>query len=313
LIPIYVAPGDVIPSGGNARFYNFLFPAFTAHYKYGKILPNVGFTYRVTEPISLFGSYAKGFSAPRTDNLYNAPVVTVQPEETNAFDLGARYTTGLIQAQIAGWKIDYKNRIVTSFNPDLGIAIDRNVGKVNSWGFDGSIAIRPIRPLAVIALASYIHAQLKENVEINRSTAAALPAGLFFCDGTPPTGTATDITCAPTAGKMVAETPKWQFGGRVQYDIGPLSVGLQGKHVGRRFATDVNDVLVKGYNIVDFDARFDLDPYFHTKGTYLQANVQNLFDEFYFGNLSTQIRAADNPNFAVGFPRTFSMTLNVGL
>ena len=47
-----------------------------------------------------------------------------------AFDLGLRYTTGRIQAQLAGWKIDYSNRIVTSFNQDLGISIDRNVGKV---------------------------------------------------------------------------------------------------------------------------------------------------------------------------------------
>jgi iron complex outermembrane receptor protein len=111
---------------------------------------------------------------------------------------------------------------------------------------------------------------------------------------------------------MVTETPKWQFGGRVQYDIGPLSVGLQGKHVGRRFATDVNDVVVKGYNIVDFDARFALDRYFNLKNTYLQVNVQNVFDKFYFGNISTQISLSGGPNFAVGSPRTFSTTLNVG-
>jgi iron complex outermembrane receptor protein len=46
--------------------------------------------------------------------------------------------------------------------------------------------------------------------------------------------------------------------------------------------------------------------------TYLQLNLQNLFDKKYFGNISTQINAAGNPNFAVGSPRTFSATLNVG-
>jgi len=310
-IPIYVAPGDVIPTTGNARFYNFVFPAFTAKYKYGKLLPNVGFTYKVTGPVSIFGSYAKGFSAPRTDNLYNAPVVNVKPEETNAFDLGARYTTGRVQAQIAGWKIDYSNRIVSSFNQELGISIDRNVGKVNTYGFDASIAFRPVRPLALLALASYIHTELQDNIPIGVSTAAALPGGLIFCGATP-TGTTTAATCAPTRGKFVAETPKWQFGGRAEYDVGPFSVGIQGKHVGSRFATDVNDVKVKGYNVFDLDARFALDSIFHTKATYLQLNLQNVFDEFYFGNLSTQIRASDNPNFAVGSPRTFSATLNVG-
>jgi iron complex outermembrane receptor protein len=70
---------------------------------------------------------------------------------------------------------------------------------------------------------------------------------------------------------------------------------------------------VKGYTIVDLDARANLDSILHTKGTYLQLNLQNLFDRFYFGNLSTQINAGGNPNYAVGSPRTFSATLNVGL
>ncbi len=308
-IPIFIFQGDPLPT--NAAFRP-LYAPFTAHYKYGKLLPNVGFTYQIAGAVSVFGSFAKGFSAPRTDNLYRAPVVTVKPEETNAYDLGVRYTTGRVQAQLTGWRIDYKNRIVTSFNPDLGISIDRNVGKVNSWGVDASVAVRPVRPLMLILLGSYIHAELKENVELGTSTVAALPAGLIFCDGSAPVGPALEATCAPTAGKMVAETPKWQLGGRVQYDLGPFSFGLQGKHVGNRFATDVNDVKVKAYNIFDLDVRFSTDV-LGLKNSYLQVNLQNVFDEFYFGNISTQIRANDNPNFAVGSPRTLSATLNIGL
>ncbi|NUT00798.1 MAG: TonB-dependent receptor [Sphingomonas sp.] len=309
-IPIFVNQGDdigLLPTSANP-----LYAPFKAKYKYGKILPNVGFTYNVTSPISVFGSYAKGFSAPRTDNLYRAPIVDVKPEETNAFDLGLRYTTRRVQAQIAGWKIDYKNRIVTSFNPDLGISIDRNVGKVNSYGFDGSVAFRATPKLTFLVLGSYIKAELKDNVELGRSTAAGLPAGLIFCDGTPPTGTTTETNCAPTKGRMVTETPKWQFGGRAQYEIGPFQFGAQAKHVGSRFATDVNDVKVKGYDVVDLDARINAD-FIGLKKSYLQLNLQNLFDTFYLGNISTQIRANDNPNFAVGSPRTFSATLNIGL
>ncbi|MFL6720528.1 MAG: TonB-dependent receptor [Sphingomonas sp.] len=309
-IPIFVNLGDPIPTTGNARNYNFVYAPFTAHYKYGKVLPNVGFTYNLTNAISAFGSFAEGFSAPRTDNLYNAPIVSVQPEQTKAFDLGVRYSTSRIQAQLAGWKIDYTNRIVTSFNTDLGISIDRNVGQVKTWGFDGNIGFKPMPGLTVLAVASYIHAVLQDNIEIGSSTAAALPAGLLFCT-TVPTGSATATTCAPTAGKMVAETPKWQYGGRAQYEIGAVSVGIQGKHVGSRFATDVNDVRVKGYNVVDLDARVSLDHIVALKNATLQVNVQNLFNTFYFGNLSTQIRAVDNPNFAVGSPRTISGTVDV--
>ena len=111
---------------------------------------------------------------------------------------------------------------------------------------------------------------------------------------------------------MVAETPKWQYGGRAQWEAGPFSFGVQGKHVGARFATDVNDVRVKGYNVVDVDARVDLEHFTGLKSTFLQVNLQNVFDHFYFGNISTQIRASDNPNFAVGSPRTLSATLDIG-
>jgi iron complex outermembrane receptor protein len=176
---------------------------------------------------------------------------------------------------------------------------------------DANIGVKPVRNLSLIAFASRTHAELQDNIEIGSSTAAALPTGLFFCSGVTPAGTTTAFTCAPTAGKMVAETPKWQYGGRVQYEIGPVSVGVQGKHVGSRFATDVNDVKVKGYNVIDLDARLGLEKLTGLKSTFLQVNLQNVFNKFYFGNLSTQIRASDNPNFSVGSPRTLSATLDV--
>jgi iron complex outermembrane receptor protein len=309
----YVVPANFAPAPGASVPSNAVYAPFTAHYKYGKALPNVGFTYNFTNPLSLFASYAQGFSAPRTDNLYRTPHVDVRPETTNAYDLGLRYTSSLVQAQLAGWKIDYKNRIVTSFNQDLGISEDRNVGKVNSYGADASIGFRPIKPLTLLAIGSYLHAELKDNVALGAITYPNVtpPAGLVLCAGAPTAANPVAATCAPTAGKMVAETPKWQFGGRAEYAAGPVSFGIQGKHVGPRFATDVNDVRVKGYNVVDADARLSMQS-FGLKQTYLQLNLQNVFNKFYFGIINTQINAGGNPSFGVGVPRTFSATLNIG-
>jgi iron complex outermembrane receptor protein len=310
-----IGPDDAVPATGPTPYY----APYETTYKFGKLLPNVGFTYKVSGPISIFGSYAQGFSAPRTDNLYRAPRVDVDPEETNAFDLGARYTNGKVQAQATAWKIDYSNRIVSSFNQELGISLDRNVGEVKSWGVDGSIAFRPIPEVALLGLASYIDAELKENVEFgsvafNPTTpVTAPPVGLIFCEGAAPTATNPSVTtCVPTAGKMVSETPKWQFGGRASVELGPVEFGVQGKRVGSRFATDANDVKVKGYTLVDLDARISAEP-IGLRNTFLQLNVNNVFDTFYFGNISTQINAAGNPNFAVGSPRTFMATLNFGI
>jgi len=283
-------------------------------YKSGQALPIIVFTYMCAGPVSRFGSYAKGFSAPRTDNLYRAPRVDVVPEETNAYDLGVRYTDRMVQAQLTGWRIDYSNRIVTSFNQDLGISIDRNVGKVNSWGVDGSVAIRPVKALSLLAIASYIDTELKNNVELGTiAFGSTLPINTIYC-GAAPTATSGPVkTCAPTAGKMVTETPHWQFGGRANLDLGPVEFGIQAKHVGKRFATDTNDVVVKGYTLVDLDARVRLGMI--AKGlekSDLQLNVVNLLNEDYFGNISTQINNAGNPNFTLGSPRSILASLNVG-
>jgi iron complex outermembrane receptor protein len=313
----YIVPDDFQPAAGATVPSNAVYAPFKASYKFGKILPNVGFTYHVTDAISLFGSWAKGFSAPRTDNLYRRPRVDdLDPEETNAFDLGARYTTSRIQAQGTLWKIDYKNRIVSSFNQDLGISLDRNVGKVKSWGVDGSIAFKPIRHVSLLALASYIDAELQNNVEISSAAFAVvqppLPPSTVYCDGSPPTATSGPVTtCATTKGKMVTETPHWQFGGRAQAELGPFEFGIQAKRVGSRFATDTNDVKLKGYTLVDLDVRYSM-AHLGLDKTFLQLNVSNLGNEKYFGNISTQINNAGNPNFSVGSPRTFIGTLNVG-
>ena len=315
-IPIFVNPGDTLPS--NPAFRP-LFAPFEADYSFGKLLPNVGFTYNFRDSLnglSVFGSWAKGFSAPRTDNLYRAPIVELDPEETDAFDLGVRFTRRNVQAQLAAWQINYKNRIVSSFNQELGISLDRNVGRVDSRGMDANIAFQPVRFLSLIGLVSFTDTELKSNVEIGRVFAPATgtgvaPAGLVFCGGVAPVNGASATTCAPTAGKQVTETPRWQFGGRVNLDFNPVELGIQFKRVGSRFATDVNDVKVEGYTTADADMRVDL----RTLGlndSFFQLNVTNLFNERYFGNIGTQIRATDGPNFTPAAPRTIIASVNFG-
>jgi iron complex outermembrane receptor protein len=291
-----IAPDAIVPTTGAVPYY----APFTAKYKFDALLPNIGATYRATDSVSIFGSYAKGLSAPRTDNLYRAPIVDIEPEKTDSYDLGVRHTGRRIQAQATAWMINYQNRIVSSFNPDLGISIDRNVGKVKSHGVDAFVGVKPIEPVTLYAFGSYIQAKLQENVQTG-----SLAAGVTCGDSIPaPAG------CAETAGKRVTETPKWQLGGRAMVELGPLELGMQAKYVGDRFATDVNDVRTEGYTLVDLDGRLSLAGIGLEK-TYFQLNVINLFDKFYFGNISTQINAAGNPNFSVGAPRTVLGSFNV--
>ena len=315
-----IVPDDTDPATAPS---NALYAPFKATYKYHKILPSLGATFAINDSLSMFGSYSKGLSAPRTDNLYRAPIVDVKPETTDSFDLGARYITGRLQAQGTLWKINYQNRIVTAFDPETNTSFERNVGKVNSWGFDGSIGYKPVRQVNLIGMISYTNAKLKDDLLLGTRSynSASPPTGVVtpfvgYCSPLPTTGSATVSVCAKTAGKFVVETPKWQFGGRTEFNFKPVTLGIQAKHVGDRWATDVNDVKVKGYTTVDLDARVGLEQWVPVKKAYAQLNVINLFNEHYFGNLSTTINAYGFSNTAPRFTpvstRAVTGTLTVG-
>jgi iron complex outermembrane receptor protein len=265
---------------------------------YDAVLPNVGFTYNIFDHLGMFGSYAKGVSVPKTDNLYSfddvkiAPVAEVQPEKTDSFDLGLRYSSRIIQAQVAAWYISYKNRIISSTVQLEGggtQSLDRNVGKVESKGVDASLGIQPTKHISLYGFVSYLDSELKN-------------------DATDPISGAIIVA---TKGKFVVETPEWQYGGRAQVSFEPVSVGVQVKRTGSRWVTDVNDLKAAGYTIVDLDARFDMKR-FGLDNTFFQLNVSNLLNERYFGNLSTNTIAANNPRFTFGAPRTFIGSVHFG-
>jgi iron complex outermembrane receptor protein len=126
---------------------------YSGEKKYDKVLPNLGVSLQPWGSEHMFyASYASGLSAPRTDNLYNVQILDVEPEETDSFDVGYRFQTSSVTASAAVWKSDYKNRIVTSFDPDLGFSVDRNVG------------------LSLYGSASYNNSEVQENVLLSAGT-----------------------------------------------------------------------------------------------------------------------------------------------
>jgi iron complex outermembrane recepter protein len=318
--PLHIVPPTIDPA--TATNLDVWAP-FKATYKYHKLLPGVGATFALNQGLSIFASYARGFSAPRTDNLYRAPIVNVKPETTDSFDLGVRYISGRYQAQGTLWKINYQNRIVTSFDPETNISVDRNVGTAKSWGFDGSVGVHAFKVLNLLGLVSYTNAKLSDDITIGtvRYTVGTGPASplspfQYLCSPLPTSGSANVQVCGRTSGKFVVETPKWQFGGRVEVKLKPVTLAVQAKHVSSRFATDVNDVLVKGYTTVDLDGRLELPWVLDNSKTYLQVNVINLLNEHYFGNLSTSINAYgighSDPRFTPVAGRAVTGTLSIG-
>ncbi|MEQ1867778.1 MAG: TonB-dependent receptor, partial [Micropepsaceae bacterium] len=269
-------------------------PPFSGPRNYDKLLPSAGLSFKpFGADHMLYVSYAEGLSGPRTDNLYSLSILNVEPESTRAYDVGYRYQAGGITTSAALWKVDYKNRIVTSFDPDLNISVDRNVGSVDLWGVDLEAGATLMEGLTAYGSASYNHSKVANNLQI------------------------TATTFATTAGKKLVETPDWTLSGRINYEIGAFSVGVQVKYTGERYSTDVNDETTPSYTLVDANIRYALDA-LGLENAYVQFNASNLFDKKYLGSISSRTTATAGtpgfsgaPQYAVGGRQAFQGSIHV--
>ena len=318
-------------------------------FKYDKLLPNLGAVYDITSSISAFASYSKGLSVPSTDNLYNsfffAPdtdEAKPEPETTDSFDGGLRYRSSKIQAQASVWLTKFKNRSASAYDPELNASVFRNLGSVDKWGIDGSVAYKPLRDLTFIAFGSWNQSKIKDDIQVGQ-----LPL-VDPLDPTGPRKTCDDPTlnvaqqlrgCAFTSGKRESGSPKYTYGFSALGSIGPFDLGITAKRTGPRFIFDTNEPVLAGdvdvpagvtqlfsakapaYWLVNLDARYNLahiGP--ELADTYFQLNVYNLFNETYVGGFGGGLNQtvsssgfyASAPFVQIGAPRTISGTLNIG-
>lgn len=300
-------------------------------FNYNRVLPNVGATYKFGGGFTAYVNYSKGLQVPGTDNLYQSffyplsnPAAHPTPETSDNFDAGLRYTTSKIQATISPWYTRFTNRLASAYDVTTDQTIYRNLGRVDKYGIDGSIAYRPIREVLIYAWGSYLKSEIKNNVELGKCT-------------TTTTANCTTLNApiyAQTAGKRESGSPVYTYGLRLQGDLGPLSLAAQGKVTGPRYLNDqnlpnlqcagsvVNQTCVgtayqvygaktPAYGTVDFDARLKLGFLGLNDQTFFQVNVQNIFNKYYVGGFTggstTQFSV---PFVQIGSPRAFIGTLN---
>lgn len=284
---------------------------FSRDINYDRFLPTAGLTYNFTSEISIGLNYAKNISVPGTDTLYNslyAPegsaAASPSPELADSFDLSLRYTSGKVQASIMPWYSKYSNRIISAYNLDCDCSIDTNLGEVEKYGVDASIAYRPVPQLLLYAFGSYIGSEIKDNVLAASCSAADTTSGACFTTG--------GQSFFATAGNRERSAPEWLAGGRIQATLGSFDLGAQAKYTGGRFLNDTNTFEADGYTVVDLDARYSLAN-FGLEKTAFQLNVTNIFDEFYIGSFSGGLNTLGTGAFVnFGAPRTIIGSLIVG-
>lgn len=296
--------GRTTGSGATLNSIQYIAP-YSRTVEYEDILPNVGATYRWGEGHSIYANYAETLSAPRTDSLYGVRRFTdgtignptVQPESAQNFDLGYRYTVPNLVGTVSVFANNEENRIVSSFDDDLGQFVDRNVGAVERIGAEGSIGWSPIEALSLYASATWLSSEVQDDYVNN--TVGGVPQIVL------------------TKGKELVETPEWMASARINYQFTEfLEAGLQAKYTGERWVTDVNDMSADAFTTVDANIRLDMAA-FGYEGTFIQVNADNIFDEQYYANLGTRASSTpgtpgfSQPFASVGAPRTISATLRV--
>ncbi|USI74075.1 TonB-dependent receptor [Sphingomonas morindae] len=314
---------------------------------YNKVLPEAGLTFDLTPQVQLFGNYSKGMQVPGTDNLYQtffyAPGTAgafPKPETTDNFDAGVRYKSGRIQAQVDGWYTIFHNRLASSYDPILDVTIYRNLGTVHKYGVDGNISYAVVpQMLTAYVFGSYLKSKILNNVSLGRNADCSAVTSADFAvptaDNTLTAPSAAFTNCALTKGKRESGAPTYTFGGRVQGDLGPVSVGVDVKRTGPRYVNDQNLPILQtyssggrtlyyqvygakapAYTLVNLDARFSLSKLglsaFNDR-TFLQLNIYNLFNKFYVGGVSGGTTPRTSIPFAqIGTPRTISGSISFG-
>ena len=279
---------------------NFRLP-FRQTLNYNKVLPNAGITYRLNDQQQIYATYAEGFSAPKTDDLYTSATAVVQPETSENFAAGWRYQSSAITTSFSIWDDTYKNRIVQSFDPtDPSISIDRNIGQVDIYGLDLEAGAHPFANFSIYGSAEF----MKSKVQSNEAVSSVGGVAIFL----------------PTKGKELVLSPDKTLSARLQYDFPWLSTGLQVKYSDKRFIDDMNTASLPDYTTVSFDARMPIT-WWGAKNTYLQLAIYNLTNTRY----PTRVSSISNANnvvvgnttlFGKSFfytydsPRTLQLTLH---
>lgn len=263
-------------------------------------LPQAGLLYRLNDDNELFASYTENMRAFES-SATGGPFATTQagfdaldlkPETSTTYELGFRTKASRFQGVIAGYYVDFKDRII-AFANGAGIqgnpAILQNVGDVRSWGVEAAGTFRVTPELSLFASYAYNNSEYRDDV-IDTSVTPA-------------------VVIAETAGKTVVNSPKHLAKGEITWDNGTFFVRAGANYTSKRYYSYENDAEVDGFVIVDASIGYRLN-----ERISIQANATNLFDKEYVSTIGTNgfANSGDAQTLLAGAPQQFFVTLKAG-
>ncbi len=268
-------------------------------------LPQVGAVYRLgdaelfatyTENMRAFASAAVGLSPFATTQAgFDAIRNQLRPEKSNTYEGGARFRSGGLQASVAGYYVDFSNRLLALTN-GAGIVGNpvtlQNVGNVRNYGVEATAVYRLAEPLSLFASYAYNHSEYRDNV----------------------IGANGQIVTA-TRGKTVVDSPRHMLKGEIVYDDGTFRARAGADYMTKRYFTYLNDRSVPSRLLVDASIGYTFAQTGALRGFAIEASVTNLTDKKYVSTIGSNgyTASGDNQTLLAGAPRQVFVTLRKGL
>jgi outer membrane receptor protein involved in Fe transport len=258
-------------------------------------LPQFGASYKLSNQIELFTSFAENLASPANNVIANVDFNTdLRPERAKNYDLGMRYSGRSFGSSLSLFYNQYEDRILSQaltqeeliargLQGVTGATTFRNVGGIDSYGAEFSYDWRtPIDGLRVTGAVAYQISEFAENLIVPYSSMhvnASDPRSVYFEPIPNPNGGTPAFSYELQKGLSQGNTPELTVNFDLMYTRGLFDFNFGGQYYDAVFVNTLNTERVPSYT--NFNAGVTARG---AKGSRLEPfkvslTVQNLFDE----------------------------------
>lgn len=216
-------------------------------------LPQLGFTFDLTDTIQIFSNYSENLSAPNHGTMTGGGFSqALSPEKASNIDLGMRYNDGgALSFSAALFHIDYDDRILAIPQPPgpssftAGDTEYQNVGGVKSQGFEAGYEWKtPVDGLRFVGSFAFQNTTFKEDV-FTGVVSTPDPDGKYLYTITNEAGAY--LQYAAIKDKDLGNTPEFVFNTDVIYRIGDVTTRFSSKYFDSVYVNNLNTESVDAY------------------------------------------------------------------
>lgn len=265
--------------------------------------PHAGIAHKFDANLEVFAGFTqatRAFTSATTAGPFSTTQAgfdairgSLKPEESDTYELGARYNTNQFNGTLGVYYVNFRNRLL-GISTGAGIvgnpAVLQNVGNVRALGFEATGDVKLGGGLSLFASYSYNDTTYRNDV-VN-GVGAVLAA---------------------TKGKTVVDAPKHLLRGEVAYDSDTFFGKVSINYMSRRYFTYLNDQSVPGRALADatLGYRFDIG---QRSPLEIQLNATNLLNKKYVSTIGSNGfgNRGDNQTLLAGAPQQFFVTLKAG-